>query len=431
MTRFPPSAGPPRRAAGLAAAFVTVLLLAATLAPFHPGPQERVPWTCVACTPEGTADFVANVAAFVPLGAALAAAGWRGRMATAAGVTLSTAIELLQGLGIAGRTPVLGDVLANGLGSWAGAALVTAGPMLWAPTPRVARRVAAAGTLGWAGLMAASGWLLARDAAPGPRPPQPGALPSVPGFGWFAGRVTSLTIDAAHVPSPPSGPAVVAVALGPAAAVALAVQGGDARGAFVPALAIVDAARRPALALGMRGAAAELRVRTRARRWRLREAPLVVPGALALLASGDRLARATLDVSLAPGRVALAVEAATGSRRTLAGKSWVARPAHGWTLVVPVARPWGPEAGLLDALWVGTLLVPVGVALRRATPAVSALVAAGGAALVAGLVGAPALVGAPGASAVDWVAGAAALALGMALAGARLPAPPGPASLRA
>jgi len=74
---------------------------------------------------EGIVESVANVALFVPLGAALALREWSiRRVALYAGV-LSALIEGAQLLVISGRTASVGDVLLNTLGGVLGAMAMT------------------------------------------------------------------------------------------------------------------------------------------------------------------------------------------------------------------------------------------------------------------------------------------------------------------
>jgi hypothetical protein len=390
--------------------------------------------------PDGGTDFLANVAAFVPLGLLIRRARAGVARTTAVGALLSVTIELLQGTGIAGRTAVLGDVLANSLGTAAGAVLAAAGAILLRPTPSQARGLATATALAWVLLMTASAWLLGRPPADGPRPPRAHARPTVPGMGWYSGHVTAFAVDA-WVAGPGDlprggGPLVVAAALGAESRVRLALEGSDARGTFVPAAAILDGALEPALLVGQRGDAAEVHVRTRARRWRLREAPLVVPGLLAPT-PGPNPAVAQLHVTFAAGRVTF-VGAATRPSTSRRATTQEAAPTRGWTLVLPLGRPWGPEALLLDALWTGTLVAPLGYWLRRAAPGKRALAAGavGAAVLLIGLVGGPALAGAPtgaggAAEGAAWAGALGALLAGVWRGGAlRLPHPPAPVSLQ-
>lgn len=147
---------------------------------------------CVACGAGGVADFLLNVVLFLPLGTALRLAGLRTGQALAWGAALSGLVELLQFGVIPGRDATIGDVMANGLGSWVGA--LTA-PFL-GQMVRPERRTA--------GLLAA-GWLaLGAGATAGAVTLMEPAPPAGPWYGqwaaagpepeWFEGRVLRATL---------------------------------------------------------------------------------------------------------------------------------------------------------------------------------------------------------------------------------------------
>ena len=97
---------------------VGAMILAVTLTPM-PHQAAQVALTgpfCLACGDGGGADFVLNIALFLPLGAALAAAGLRARTVVLLGLALSAGVELLQFSVIPGRDATVGDVVANTAG---------------------------------------------------------------------------------------------------------------------------------------------------------------------------------------------------------------------------------------------------------------------------------------------------------------------------
>lgn len=111
---------------------VVLLVLALTLSPSG----ELIPearW-CFLCGDSGLADFLLNVALFVPLGLAFARRAVPVVRVIAAGVALSMAIEVLQWV-IPGRHPSYGDIVANALGAWLGAEAWRAAGSLLDPTP--------------------------------------------------------------------------------------------------------------------------------------------------------------------------------------------------------------------------------------------------------------------------------------------------------
>jgi VanZ family protein len=115
---------------------------------------------CIICGSLGGVDFVLNVVLFIPLGAALWNARRRLRDALMAGLLVSVVIELLQVRTITGRDATLGDILANTLGSVAGAAIAL-GFVRWRNiTGRAAQRGAAIAGITAAMVIAMSAQLL-------------------------------------------------------------------------------------------------------------------------------------------------------------------------------------------------------------------------------------------------------------------------------
>ena len=70
-------------------------------------------------------ESAANILLFVPLGAALAYAGFRAGRAACVGISLSVGIEIAQLLLIPGRTTAVDDVILNALGLMLGYAAVS------------------------------------------------------------------------------------------------------------------------------------------------------------------------------------------------------------------------------------------------------------------------------------------------------------------
>ena len=95
------------------------LILAATIPPSSEGGVGNRA-LCLLCGERGLADFILNLALYVPFGLALAARAWTliGVMATAG--ALSLGIEAAQLLVIPGRDASLGDLLSNTAGAGIG-----------------------------------------------------------------------------------------------------------------------------------------------------------------------------------------------------------------------------------------------------------------------------------------------------------------------
>ena len=115
---------------------------------------------CLTCNFRWLADWVANVALFLPLGCAM---NWKRRhfVRTALRVAgFSMVVEMVQTT-IPGRDPSLGDVIANSLGGALGA-FIGSRPSAWlTPDPRLADRLLALTIILVAVIVGETEWLLA------------------------------------------------------------------------------------------------------------------------------------------------------------------------------------------------------------------------------------------------------------------------------
>lgn len=403
-----------------------LLVAAATLTPLGRGATTPVSWTCVACGETGGADFVSNVVLFLPLGFALRAHGATAWRVVLAGAGCSAAVELAQAAGIPGRDAALGDLLANTLGAALGALPGARPQRLTRPPPRVAGGLALGAGAVWLVVTALSAWLLGRDVAPGPRPPRVGLLPSVPGMGWYHGRVTRATVDGWAVAPPEAGPAIVGTAVGQHVDVTFETAGGDDRATFVPALFVHDGRDAGQLVAGQQRADAAVRVRLRAARWRLRVPWVVLSGALAGVREGDTARRTRWAAGAHGDTIRLTIT--TGDRTTTTAVRLT--PTVAWALLLPYARVWGPERAPLTALWLAAFLAPLGYWLRcwvgDAPGRAHRTLAAAGTALALGLAGVPHLLGAAMADGWEWLWAAGIVTAAAALAGRARAATPLP-----
>ena len=135
-----------------------MLVLVATLRPGDPEVLEPTGPLCLVCGRNGGADVVRNLLLLLPLGAALAALGLPLGRAAAVGAGLSLFVEAIQLLVLPGRAATLSDLLTNSAGTTVGWLVVARGPHLWRPAPQLARRLAAAGIVGWAATAAGGAW---------------------------------------------------------------------------------------------------------------------------------------------------------------------------------------------------------------------------------------------------------------------------------
>jgi len=358
------------RGPGLALAAVGIaVVLGLTLTP-DSGPDTGTFRWCVLCGDGGAADFIANVALFVPLAAGLVLAGMRGRTIVAAAFVLSALIETLQ-LWIPGRESTLGDIISN----TSGAALVVLAWHFWA------RRRSLAG-----GALAAAAMLVALAGA------GLALRPSLPASAWYGqwtaalaqfetygGRVLRVDLDGAPLPDGPLPDArsVRDSLAGGATLRVLAVAGPRTR-TLAPLFGIADGVQREILELGADRDDLVLRVRRRAADLGLDAPDLRWRGALAGVQPGDTLA---LLARRAGGGWCLAVNG-----RERCGLAFAAGRA--WALVHAMSGLPAAAQAALDCAFMALLALPVGALLKRnAAGAAVALLALGGAAVLPVLVG--------------------------------------------
>ncbi|MGH7318994.1 MAG: VanZ family protein, partial [Candidatus Rokuibacteriota bacterium] len=101
-------------------ALAMAVILIGTLWPMTPR-GEPVPFFCLLCGEHGLADWILNVALFVPLGVGLVIAGLRPATAVGIGLATTIGVEALQVNVVAGRDTSLSDILSNTLGTLVGA----------------------------------------------------------------------------------------------------------------------------------------------------------------------------------------------------------------------------------------------------------------------------------------------------------------------
>ena len=137
-----------------------ILLLTLFPGPEITGSPDDLPsLLCLICGERGGADGILNILLLVPLGIALMAATGNVIRVTALAVTLSIAIEMLQGM-IPGRYPALGDVLYNAVGGGAGIGLAAIAKQLLWPSMRLARALTVGAGAGAGALLFVAGVLL-------------------------------------------------------------------------------------------------------------------------------------------------------------------------------------------------------------------------------------------------------------------------------
>lgn len=334
---------PLRLALGLAVGAI----LYATLQPAAVVDQV-VPWWCVACGDRGRADFLLNVILFLPLGGVLGLTGARRRTAVLFGMFLSITIELTQAF-IPGRDTSLGDIISNTTGTLLG--FVTVAVVL-AQARR--RRRPAPPTIGCTalalGVIALTGRAL-----------RPSFPPSIyygqwtadlgGGLEWYRGHVLRATLGTTPLPSRQlDDQERIRALLRSGAPIEVTALAGPAPGRMAPLFSIYDDDEREILMIAPQRNDLVIRFWTRSLDWGLDRPYLTLAGALDGVRPGD-----SLDVRLwrQEGRTCLLVN----NRRSCdlgftAGAGWA-------VLIYPESFGWWVRA-LLNSMWVGGILLPVG-----------------------------------------------------------------------
>jgi hypothetical protein len=338
---------------------------------------ERVPpWWCVACGDRGGADFLLNVILFLPFGSALRLAGARRRTAVLIGMFLSISIELTQAF-IPGRDTSLGDVISNTTGTLLG--FVVAAVILAEARRRRRPAGPTAAFIALAlGVIAVTGVSL-----------HPSYPPSIyygqwtadldGGLEWYRGHVLRASLGVTPLPSRQlDDQERLRALLGSGAPLEVTALAGPAPSGTAPVFSIFDDQEREILMIAAQRHDLIIRFRTRSLAWGLDRPYLTLAGALDGVRPGD-----TLQVRLwrQDGRTCVLVN----TRRDCdlgftAGAGWS-------VLIYPESFGWWVRI-MLNAMWVGGILLPVGFCSTSRNALIAAAVAvAVGLAVVPGMAG--------------------------------------------
>ena len=197
-----------RRIAGLA---VTVAglgaIVVATLTAAGGTPRPSSPW-CLTCSSLASADAVVNILLFLPAGVGLGLLAPRVLPALLGLALMSSAIEIAQAWIVPGRASALRDVLTNTLGGGIGIWLASHAHAWLRPRAVVARWLAVAGALAWAGTLGTTMALTRPSTPPGDYYGQRGSV------GEFGSAVVHVAINGIPIPlGPLEDPAPVLAAL--------------------------------------------------------------------------------------------------------------------------------------------------------------------------------------------------------------------------
>lgn len=392
------------RALARAALFLVIgLILAATLLPTGTVRVEGGWVRCLVCGSRGTADVIANLLLFLPLGAALALLRGTGKQTFLFAAILSTSIELAQEY-VPGRQSSLPDVLLNTAGALLGVALARSAPRWIAAGARAAGRLSLAAACAFAGAVALTGYLLAPS------------LPDSLYFGQGTARLAHLQPYLGSVSDARAGGERLAH-FGPAADhsawsarvrselvsdAPIAIRGvaGPLPPALAPIVSVHDQWEREILLVGAAGGDLVFRRRTRAA-----DARLDVPDLRAVDALRGVPAGAPLEVVVSRGDRGHCI--AVNARREC-GLGFTAGSGWGFLLYVDSLPAW--MKALANAGWLALLALPLGVWLRRRPESLAALAVAAAALAIlpvhAGLLPTPPL---------QWLGAAAGISAGLVL----------------
>lgn len=374
---------------------VVALVAAITLWPRHRSLSSdgAESFWCLGCGVLPLADFLLNIALFVPVGLALYAAGIRWSKAIAAGASISLVIELTQVV-IPGRDPSVRDLIANAIGSALG---TWAWLRRWAvlrPAPPQALRYGTLAAIACLIVLIGGSMLLEPSTPTGTYFGQ--WAPRFRQRAFFDGRLFNAALGGVVLPQGPElrpGQLQQELSNGEIRFEARLLPG-SASWAFAPIAAVVDDQRREITALGQDGDDAVFRARTRAADLglgtpavRIRRA-LRGSGADAITSAGtgDTL---TMRGTRESGAIALAVAEGGQVRDARLRLS----PGLGWTVLQPGERAVGAvEARWISVLWVALLALPGAFWLGRLRRPLA--IGAHGGLLALALVAVPALWGA-------------------------------------
>lgn len=346
----------PRRLALVALGLFVAAVLVLTL-PGAPSADARPSIMCVRCGDTPLRDTLLNILFFVPFGALVAAAGYRGAGPAAAGLLFSFAIEVSQ-IFIPGRVSSLRDVLANGLGALSGYLVVSHAAGLMAPSRRVALLLGNGALLGAVAGLAFTSWAL--------RPHLPDDVyygQWSPRFAWrpvFQGKLLSATLGELTLPQGPEREAgTLRRQMLPGTRLTAVLVPGAPRPGAAPVAAVVDGHRREIATLLLRRDEVIFRSRSNASRLGLRTPAVALAGAVA----GDTGGQWMVAAQRLPGALVLRSTGPGGTERaTLLRLS----PAMGWYLTLPTPTGAGPEVPWISALWIAFCFFPAAYWLASA-----------------------------------------------------------------
>jgi hypothetical protein len=408
-----------QKALGFATTLCSLALIARlTLTAHGHGPLPSGFRWCVFCGTFGFADFLLNIALFIPLGWGLRVAGVRRWPIYLFGFLLAATIETLQDYVIAGRESGLNDLIANPLGAIVGVWLADHMRALVAPAAATSRRLALGIAAAWCLLAAIMPWLIEPSLPRAKYWEQVAAR--LPRLGKYHGQILSATYDGqpfrgGRLSDSASAAMRDSILHGRARVDVTTIPAPSSGGLVTPIVGVFDGEREEIFMVTCAGTDLEFGVRSHR-------------DDLKLHAAAQELLRGAIacdDSDVHPGdtvRIHAAVDP-TGLVLTAerAGRVVSARPDVGawlaWRLLVP--DMYSRQVGLsrsLTVCWLVLWTLPLGYWLVRAAWPLSILAGVALVALVEPLLVVPAVSGTPVAPALIWLVASAGLAGGFALA---------------
>jgi hypothetical protein len=400
-----------QKALGFATSLCAVALIARlTLKPLGGPLPSGFNW-CVFCGSFGFADFLLNIALFVPLGWGLRMAGVRRWPIYLVGFLLAGTIETLQDFVISGRESGLNDIIANPLGGIIGVWLADHMHLIFSPDPKTSRRLAIGAAVAWLALAAIMPWLM------GPSLPRTQYWEQVaadlPKFGKYRGQILSATFNGqpfrnGRLTDSASADMRGALWRGRARIDITTIPQPNVGGRLAPIVGVFDGERQEIFMVACAGQDLIFGVRTRLDYLKFHSPAHRLHGVIpcdTATTSAD-----TIRIAAAVDRVGLLLSAErdgrTASARPDAG-AW-----QGWRLLI--SDSYGKQARFgpyLTAFWAVLWLLPLGYWLGRSRNRAFAM-GVGSLILLVSLAIIPMSVGSRPAPSHVWIAGILALLVG-------------------
>ena len=343
--------------AALAFTFIAV----ATLTPGTPVSAADAADVCRGwCDDSLVADFLRNIVLFMPFGFGLRLIGVRNWKVIVVGSTLSATIEILQIRIIVGRDASALDWISNTAGTAAGVMVAAHLRTLLLPRPFIAARLAATALVAWIGLLILGAWGI--QPAPTDRPFWGQRTPQLGESTPFRGDLISGRVDDAELPSGRmANPGTLRSSMhagGLTVDAVVTVSPTSSPISVSPIVRVADGARREILMLGRGGKELVFRYRLRATTLRLETPAFALASAFHDDPAGSDAASPpeSLAVAVTRGSVELSARG-DGVHRV---RRFTLSPAIAWSFLLPWDYWFGPNADIIERIWLAALLLPVG-----------------------------------------------------------------------